>query len=148
MDGSDFLDWPEIQMQGVDGSSIPEHAVPAVGAVHVARMQGAAFQIRELLTRTADDSRSRRNARFRRLSPVRHGSAHAQSLSSTMPLGGQRPCTRSIHRPNKSPYDRYGFSGCPSRNVARQRRSIDARHRGPVCRLRGQSLLSRPAPGI
>jgi hypothetical protein len=49
MDGSDFLDWPEVQMRGVDGSGIPEHAVPAVGAVHVGGTQGAAFQIGELL---------------------------------------------------------------------------------------------------
>src|SRR6266487_1296406 len=80
-----------------------EHAVPAVGAVHVAGTQGAAFEITELVEH---EQWMIAGAGVMPV-PDAHlllamGRLTLESMSSTMLLGGRRPCTRSIHWPDKS----------------------------------------------
>src|ERR1019366_10707602 len=80
-----------------------EHFLPAVRAVDVAGTQSAAFQITELVEHeqrmiTGADIVAVPDAVL--LFAVRR--ATLESISSTTPLGGRRPWTISIRRPERS----------------------------------------------
>src|SRR5262249_8559766 len=80
-----------------------EHVVPAVSAVHVAGTQSTAFEVAKLVEH---EQRVIAGAGVMAV-PDAHlllavGRAHASIHSSTMPRGGLRPCTRSIHWPDMS----------------------------------------------
>src|SRR6202035_3835768 len=64
-----------------------QHRLPPVGAVNVARTQGAAFQIAKLV-----EHEQRMIA----------GAVVVAVPASKIPLGGRRSCTRSIHWPERS----------------------------------------------
>src|SRR5207245_6721235 len=80
-----------------------EDAVPAVGAVHVAGTQGAAFEVAKLVEH---EQRMIAGAGVMPV-PDAHlllamGRAHARIHVEHNALGGRRPCTRSIHWPDRS----------------------------------------------
>src|SRR5262249_56634031 len=73
-----------------------EHWLPAVGAVDIAGTQRAAFQITELI------EHEQRNGFQALISCSPWVGLTLESMSSTMPRGGLRAWTRSIHRPERS----------------------------------------------
>src|SRR5215831_18257109 len=80
-----------------------EHVVPAVSAVHVAGTQSTAFEVAKLVEH---EQRVIAGAGVMAV-PDAHlllavGGLTLESMSSTMPRGGLRPCTRSIQWPDRS----------------------------------------------
>src|SRR5215468_7739839 len=97
---------PEIDAP--DPAAIPqdhrlEHVLPAIGAVHIAGTQSAAFQIAELVEH---EQRMTAGAMVMTVPDARSCSPWVgltlESMSSTMPRGGLRLCTRSIQSPQRS----------------------------------------------
>src|SRR3982074_1847373 len=91
-----------------DFTLIPRHdrlqyCLPSVGAVNIARAQGAAFQIAKVVEHEQRMIAGEAKCPFQALiscSPC--VGLTLESMSSTIPLGGRRSCTRPRHWPERS----------------------------------------------
>src|SRR6516165_10791078 len=80
-----------------------EHVVPAVSAVHVPGTQSTAFEVAKLVEHEQRVIAGAGVMAFQTLiSCSPWVGLTLESMSSTMPRGGLRPCTRSIHWPDRS----------------------------------------------
>ena len=80
-----------------------EHFAPAISTVEIAGAKRTAFQVAELVEQEKRMVTDTGVIPFQTLiSCSPWVGLTLKSMSSTMPLGGRQPCTRSIHRPDKS----------------------------------------------